>query len=319
MGRGGADPQGQGADPVGVPAIPRGPDPVHLPPSGGRAPAHAGVAEVRHRRGRLRDGPAPRREPPAPDPDERGGRAALGPGGRVLPRQGPRRTRHPALGRPRRAARERDDHRRRHRRSERREDRGGAGRRRVGPRRERGPPPPRGRHLPRSGSDPGLERLQHRPPRPARRPPGRRRPGRWRPRPDAGPGRRREDDEGRLGDRRRGGRPGRLRRDDAPDDPGRAHLPRARRRALRGGQHTGSRAPHVDLRLDQRHPAVRRRAGGQGPEEGARRERGAGQGPQRVPGPDRPRRRGRVGRRDRRAAGELPRPRSGDPTGTPTT
>ena len=222
VGRGGAGPQGQGAHPVGIPGIPGRPGPVHVPPSRRRARAHPGAPEGQHGRDRLRDGAAPRREPSPPHADERSGRPAVGPGGRLPPGEGARGPWHPALRRPRGAAGQRDDHRRRHRRPQRGEDRGGPRRGRVGPRRERRPPAPCRRHLPGPGRHPRVQRLQHRPPRPARRPAGRRRPRRGRARPGPGPGDDGEDDEGRLGDRRRRGGPGGLRRDDAPDDARRA-------------------------------------------------------------------------------------------------
>ena len=68
---------------------------------------------------RVRDGAARRREPAAPDADERGGGPAGGAGRRLPPGQGARRARHPALRRPRRAAGQRRGARRRHGRPER--------------------------------------------------------------------------------------------------------------------------------------------------------------------------------------------------------
>ena len=46
-----------------------------------------------------------------------------------------------------------------------------------------------------------------------------------------------------------------------PDDAARSHLRRLRRRPLRRGQHAGAGAAHLDLRADQRHAALRARAG----------------------------------------------------------
>jgi alanine dehydrogenase len=84
-------------------------------------------------------------------------------------------------------------------------------------------------------------------------------------------------------------RPGRLLRDDAPDDALRPGLRGARRHPLLRGQHARRRTAHVHLRADQRHHAVRRRAGHQRPA-------------RRVPGRPGPRARRQ---RDRRAA-DLP-------------
>ena len=58
-----------------------------------------------------------RRQPAPARADERGGRAPVGAGGRVLPGQGPRRPRHPARRRARRAARQRGGAGRGHRRA----------------------------------------------------------------------------------------------------------------------------------------------------------------------------------------------------------
>ena len=104
VGPGGADPQGQGAHPGRVPAAPLEADPVHLPSPGRRARPHASAPEIGDHRDRIRDGAARRREPAAPHADERGGGPAVGAGRRLPPGQGARRARHPALGRPRRAA-----------------------------------------------------------------------------------------------------------------------------------------------------------------------------------------------------------------------
>ena len=68
-------------------------------------------------------------------------------------------------------------------------------------------------------------------------------------------------DEAGRGHRRRRHRPGRLRRGHPRDDPRRPGLRAARRRPLRGRQHPGRGAPHVDLRPDQRHAPLPRRAG----------------------------------------------------------
>ena len=65
-------------------------------------------------------------------------------------------------------------------------------------------------------------------------------------------------DEGRLGDRRRRDRPGRLRRDGAPDDAQRSGVHRRRRHALLRGEHARRRAGHVDEGADERDAPVRR-------------------------------------------------------------
>ena len=248
--------------PAGVPAAPRGPDPLHLPPPGGRARAHArapesGTIAIAYETVQRADGSLPLLTPMS----EVAGRLAVqegafylgkAHGGRGILLSGvpgvpPGNVVILGAGTVGLNAAQ---------------DRGGPGRRRVDPRRQPRSAAPRGRPLPRPGRHAGLERLQHRPPAPSA-------PTSWSARvlvagarapvlvPDADGG----DDEGGLGDRRRGGRPGRLRRDDAPDDARRADLPRARRRPLRRGQHARPGAPHVDLRADQRHPALRRRAG----------------------------------------------------------
>ena len=63
-------------------------------------------------------------------------------------------------------------------------------------------------------------------------------------------------DAGGLRDRRRGGRPGRLRRDDPPDDPRRPDLCPSRGDPLRRDQHAGARAADVDVRADERDAPV---------------------------------------------------------------
>ena len=55
------------------------------------------------------------------------------------------------------------------------------------------------------------------------------------------------------------------------DDARRSRLRRRRRHALLRGEHAGRRAPHLDVRAQQRDAAVRAGAGGQGLEAGARR------------------------------------------------
>ena len=67
----------------------------------------------------------------------------------------------------------------------------------------------------------------------------------------------RRDEEGR-GDRRRRDRPGRLRRDGAPDDAQRPGLRGRRRHALLRREHAGRRADHLDEGADERDAAVRR-------------------------------------------------------------
>ena len=75
----------------------------------------------------------------------------------------------------------------------------------------------------------------------------RRHPDPRRPGPPAGPTRRPEADEARLGDRRRGDRPGGLRRDQPADDPPEPDLHRRRRRPLLRHQHARRRRPHQHL------------------------------------------------------------------------
>jgi len=58
-------------------------------------------------------------------------------------------------------------------------------------------------------------------------------------------------------DRRRGGRPGRLRGHHAPDDPCRARLRRGGRAPLRRDQHAGARPAHGHARAHQCHAALR--------------------------------------------------------------
>ncbi len=125
----------------------------------------------------------------------------------------------------------------------------------------------------------------------------------------AGSGRRdRGHDHGHeagRGRRRHRHRPGRLHRDQPRDQPRRSRVREARRRALRRRQHAGRGALHVDLRADQRHPALPGRAGparggrGRPPRPGARarlqhgrrerHQRGGGRGARTAPRGARPR------------------------------
>ncbi len=96
------------------------------------------------------------------------------------------------------------------------------------------------------------------------------------------PGSRRHHEAGRRQRGRRGG-PGGLCRDHPPHHPRRAHLHRGGGGALRGHQHAGGRAPHLDLRAAERHPPLGPGPGRQGLAHrlpGGRRPR---QGPQRGP------------------------------------
>ena len=56
--------------------------------------------------------------------------------------------------------------------------------------------------------------------------------------------------------RGRGGRPGRVFRDDPCDDPLKPDVLRGRRAALLRSEYAGRGAPHIDLRADERHAAV---------------------------------------------------------------
>ena len=68
-------------------------------------------------------------------------------------------------------------------------------------------------------------------------------------------------DEAGRGRGRHRHRPGRVHRDLARDDPRGPRLREVRRPALRGRQHAGRGAEHVDLRAHERHPALPGRAG----------------------------------------------------------
>ncbi len=81
----------------------------------------------------------------------------------------------------------------------------------------------------------------------------------------------RQGDEARLGHRRHRHRPGRLRRDLASDHAFQPDLPGRRGRALLRDQHAGRGRPHLDLRAQQRDPAVRAGARRQGMAPRARR------------------------------------------------
>ena len=108
-------------------------------------------------------------------------------------------------------------------------------------------------HLP----DRDVQRLRGRA-RGDRRGPGHRRgPGAGREGAHAGQQRAGVPDEARLGARGHLDRPGRLLRGLPPDHARRAHLPGARLGVLLRGQHAGRGAAHLDLRADQRDPAVR--------------------------------------------------------------
>ena len=264
MGAGRADPQGEGAAAGGVPADARrarsSSPTCTWPPAPELARGAPGRGRHRHR---LRDGAAPRRQPAAAGADERGGRAPGGAGGRVLPR--PRRTAAaascwPACPACRPAT----------------SSVLGAGTVGVNAARIA-----LGLGADVSILDINLDRLRARRrslPRPrdhARCPTAststrcsrradllvgavlrRRRPGAGaRHQGDGG------DHEGGLGDRGRGGGPGRQRRDDPPDHAARPDLPRLRRRPLRRGQHAGAGAAHLHLRADQRDAALRAGAG----------------------------------------------------------
>ena len=142
-GRGRPDPQGQGAHCRRVPRIFARDRSLftylHLAaaPELTRELMRAGVIAIAYETVRAR-----RPQPPPADADERGGRAPRRPGRRLLSRPSPRRARHPAVGRARRAARQRGHHRRGRGRAQRGEERGGARRRRLAPRHQPGPPPP---------------------------------------------------------------------------------------------------------------------------------------------------------------------------------
>ena len=103
-------------------------------------------------------------------------------------------------------------------------------------------------------------------------------------------------DEAGLGARRHLDRPGRLLRGLPADHARRPDLPGARLGLLLRGEHARRGAAHLDLRADQRHAALRRRAGQPRLARRAPRRPGAG------PGPEHLRRRGhlRPGRRGAR-------------------
>ena len=110
------------------------------------------------------------------------------------------------------------------------------------------------------------------------------------------------EDEARLGDRRRGDRPGRQLRDVAGDDARRPDLRGRRRRPLHGGEHAGRGAADVDLRPEQRHAAVR----------AATRRQGLAPRAVRQPAPEgRPEHRGREGDLQGRGEGAEPRLHAG--------
>ena len=71
-------------------------------------------------------------------------------------------------------------------------------------------------------------------------------------------------DEAGLGAGRHRGRPGRLLRGHPRDHARRPDVPGAQLGVLLRGQHAGRGAEHLDVRADQRDPAVHRRAGRQG-------------------------------------------------------
>ncbi|MEH3077760.1 MAG: alanine dehydrogenase [Quadrisphaera sp.] len=81
--------QGEGTRPLRVPPLPRGPAALHLPARCRRPLADRLPAREAHRLHRLRDGPDPRRPPPAAHPHERG-RRAHGRAGRGPPPREPR-------------------------------------------------------------------------------------------------------------------------------------------------------------------------------------------------------------------------------------
>ena len=96
------------------------------------------------------------------------------------------------------------------------------------------------------------------------RPGGRRRADARRQGAAPGPARGPQADEAGLGDRGRGGRPGRLRGDDQADDAREPDVRRGRHHPLRRGEHAGRRAAHLDAGAHQRDAAVRAQAGEEG-------------------------------------------------------
>ena len=234
----------------------RRPDAVHLPPSGGVSRGRRGAARCRHHGGRVRDGATSRRVTPAARPDERGRRPSRAPDGRPLPRT-PQRWARRVDGRfARRSAGQGRRARSGQRRLERGVDRRGDGGRGRPDRQEPRSAPLRRPDPSRPHHDRGVEPRRDRTGRHRCRPRDRCRARRRR----ACAGRRRRGargaDEAAFGDRRRGGRSGRLHRHHPRDDARRADVCRPRRRPLRGRQHARCRAAHVDLRADQRHAAL---------------------------------------------------------------
>ena len=108
----------------------RGPDPVHLPAPGRGPAAHRGAGRAQGHRDRLRDGAAALGVAAAALPDVRGRRLPRTAGRRARADEGPGRPRRAARRRRRCRQRQGRGHRRRRGRPERREHRDGHGRRR---------------------------------------------------------------------------------------------------------------------------------------------------------------------------------------------
>ena len=202
-------------------------------------------------------------------------------GGRVLPREAARRARHAAGRRARRRSGQGRDPGRRSRRLARLPHRARHGRRSVGARPQRRRAARAVAAIRPSAQYGVLDARRRRESRDERGSRHRRRADSGRIGAQARLGRAREEDEARIGDRRRRDRPGRLLRDVAPDDARRSGLRRRRRDALLRGEHARRRAAHVDVRAQQRDAAVRAGARRQGLEEGARRRPASAQRPQR--------------------------------------
>ena len=116
-----------------------------------------------------------------------------------------------------------------------------------------------GRHLPGPPPDRRVQRLRDRARGDRRRPGHRRGAGAGRQGADAGLQRAGVPDEAGLGAGGHLHRPGRLLRGLPPHHPRRPDLPGAQLAVLLRREHAGRGAAHLDLRADQRHPAVRGR------------------------------------------------------------
>jgi len=284
----GLGPESEGAAARGVCPFSRRSNAVHLFAFGGRGAAGARARPETGDGDRLRNRPAGQRRAAAPDADERGRGAHVRTGRRAVSGSFPWRPRRAARRHTRRASGRRRHRRRRHGRHERGEDGARARRERDRPRQIGRSAARAGRSVSRPRHHADVQRLQHRRRRTEGRSFDRRRAHSGGEGAEARDGRNGENDESRSGHRGRGRRPGRFRRNRRPrHDAQRPGVRQARRRSLRGQQHSGRGSAHFDARFDERHAPLRAGSGQQRVRTGGARERPLEPGSERARGANR--------------------------------